>query len=327
MANTWELNGNTLTKACPTNVPLRNTGAGHHETEDKMKRFRQESSSLRAGFTLIELLVVLAIIAVLIGLLLPAVQKIRESAARMQCANNLKQFGLAFHNHHDALGYFPTGGWSGVLPPNYVNGRPAVGMNQHAGWGFQILPYVEADNVWTAGPLVAIRTPNQLFFCPSRRGPQTLTTPDHYQPPLLGDNVIHALCDYAASNKEGTGVVRRFCPTRFANITDGTSNTLLVSEKRLNLNFLGQEEATDDNEGYTAGWSHDTMRKTTRPPQRDYRSSFGNGHGAFGSSHVSGINALLADGSVRSISYAIDKWTFQLLGNESDGQPLPSNSW
>jgi hypothetical protein len=121
--------------------------------------------------------------------------------------------------------------------------------------------------------------------------------------------------------------VRRNCTTRFANITDGTSNTLLVSEKRLNLNFLGQEDATDDNQGYTAGWRSDTMRKTTRPPRPDYRAPFGDGHETFGSSHTGGINALLANGSVRFISYVIDKLTFRLLGNESDGQPLPSNAW
>jgi prepilin-type N-terminal cleavage/methylation domain-containing protein len=292
-----------------------------------MKKLRRDSFRGREGFTLIELMVVIAIIAILIGLILPAVQNVREAAARMQCSNNLKQFGLAFHNHHDALGFFPSAGWSGTLPPSYTNGSPAVGSNQHAGWAFQLLPFLEADNVWRAGPLVAVGTPNKLFFCPSRRGPQTLTYPDDFQPPLSGGNVTHALCDYAASNKEGTGVVQRYRATTFANITDGASNTLLVSEKRLNLNFLGQEDATDDSQGYTAGWRNDTMRKTTRPPQRDYRAPFGDGQGIFGSSHPSGINALLADGSVHSISYSIDKLTFQLLGNESDGQPLPSNDW
>ncbi len=276
------------------------------------------------GFTLIELLVVIAIVGVLIGLLLPAVQKVREAAARTQCRNNLKQFGLAFHNHYDTLNYFPSGGWDAVSPPTYINGVPTVGAQQAAGWGFQILPYIEGDNVWKSGALVAVGTPNKLFFCPSRRGPQTVTYPDGYQPPLTGGMVTHALNDYAASNKGGTGVVRQLYPTRIAQITDGTSNTLLLSEKRLNRAFLGQK-TTDDNQGYTAGWNYDTVRKTSQPPAPDYFAPFGDGGGIFGSSHPEGVTAVLADGSVRAISFAISKGTFSLLGNESDGQPLPSD--
>jgi prepilin-type N-terminal cleavage/methylation domain-containing protein/prepilin-type processing-associated H-X9-DG protein len=287
-----------------------------------------------AAFTLIELLVVIAIIGVLIGLLLPAVQKIRESANRLKCQNNLKQIGLAFHNHHDTLRYFPTGGWYPYTAPNYLQGQPAVGADQHAGWAFQILPFMEGDNVWKGGQatkdvdraLVAIGTPNPLFFCPSRREPQTITYKDNYLPPLNGGPVNHALCDYAASNKEGTGIVKQFKPTRIADISDGTSQTLLVAEKRMNLAFLGSKQ-TDDNQGYTAGWNLDTVRHTNRPPAQDYSAPVGDGLGMFGSSHPGRFNALFADGSVRPISYSIDRTTFSLLGNKSDGQVINSDDF
>src|SRR5947209_7617366 len=226
-----------------------------------MKCFPSPNPGSRKGFTLVELLVVIAIMAVLVGLLLPAVQKIRAAAASSKCRNNLRQIGLAFQSHHDSMGYFPSGGWAWWTPPTYINRQPAVGLQQQAGWGFQILPYLEGDNAWKAGAQVAIATANATFFCPARRGPSTVTFEDEYTPTVTGTTLTHGLCDYAASNWEGTGAVRQYRPVRIQDITDGTSNTLVAGDKRLNLQELGQPQP-DDNEGYTAGWDVDTVRST-----------------------------------------------------------------
>src|SRR5262245_56091327 len=105
----------------------------------------------RRAFTLVELLVVIAIIGTLVSLLLPAVQATREASRRTQCQNNLKQMWLAFHQHHDTLRFFPTGGWDWITPPTYISGTPSTGRPQQAGWGFQILPYVEQTATWNGG--------------------------------------------------------------------------------------------------------------------------------------------------------------------------------
>jgi prepilin-type N-terminal cleavage/methylation domain-containing protein/prepilin-type processing-associated H-X9-DG protein len=283
------------------------------------------------GFTLIELLVVIAIIAILIGLLLPAIQKVREAGARTECLNHLKQLGLAFHSHHGQLGYFPTGGWDWWYTPTYVNGIPEIGVQQQAGWGFQVLPYIEADVVWKGGPAAndtdrakfAVGTPNPIFFCPSRRSPQTLSIaiPGYFN----GDTVTTAPCDYAASNWEITGVVQQYQPIRIADITDGTSNTLLLGDKRVNLQFLGQPQK-DDDMGYASGWDSDIIRLTTLPPGPDYSAPTGDGERRFGSSHPGRFNSVFADGSVQSISYSVDPTVFRYLGDRADGQTINLNS-
>jgi prepilin-type N-terminal cleavage/methylation domain-containing protein/prepilin-type processing-associated H-X9-DG protein len=285
----------------------------------------------RPAFSLIELLVVIAIIGTLIGLLLPAVQKIREAAARAKCQNNLKQIGLAFHNHHTQLGYFPTGGWDWSSTPTYVNGQPAVGAKQEAGWGFQILPYVEAENAWRGGGATtddgriraACGAALPVFFCPTRRAPQTVV---FSFPGFFNDQALTcALCDYAAANWELSGVIRQYQPNRIDDITDGTSNTLLVGEKRLNLNFLGQVQKDDDT-GYASGWDPDVIRQTEIAPKPDYVAAQGDGERRFGSSHPLRFNAVFADGSVRTIAYSVEPGLFRRIGDKADGQPVDLNS-
>jgi len=278
----------------------------------------------------VELLVVVAIVGVLIGLLIPAVLKIRETSNRMTCVNNLKQIGVAFHSHHTNLGYFPSGGWHWYTPPSYDSfGQPLLGANQCAGWGFQILPYIDAVDVWRGGPVVAIGTPNPIFFCPTRRAPQTIIYEDQYTPSVIapGAPLTHALADYAASNLEGTGAVRQFYPVQISDITDGTAQTMLVGEKRLDLGWLGNT-APDDNEGYTCGFDHDSVRYTIVPPAPDqWFSDNATGDNAFGSSHPDVFNVVFADGSVRTLSYNISPLVFSYLGNKSDGNTVSDSDF
>ncbi|MEX0794393.1 MAG: DUF1559 domain-containing protein [Pirellulaceae bacterium] len=323
-------------------------------TEMSQTKGQSGCRSNRAGFTLVELLVVIAIIGILVSLLLPAVQKAREAARRMMCTSHLKQVGLGWHNHHDTFLTLPTGGYSNAAMPTYLDGRPGAQEKQAAGWAFQILPFVEQNAVYQgAGQATdlerakqAISSPVPVYFCPSRRSPEANAAdgtpwcmgPDQ-QPFNSFVSFARAQTDYAAANDDGTGVLARpwdgVCNDgtmvkrlrRLADLTDGTSVTLMVAEKRINRTGLGRTQS-GDNFGYAAGWelipgdytNQETVRATTLIPLPDTTTT--TGERRFGSSHDGGFNALLADGSVRLLTYQIDAEVFRRLGNRSDGLPL-----
>jgi prepilin-type N-terminal cleavage/methylation domain-containing protein/prepilin-type processing-associated H-X9-DG protein len=189
----------------------------------------------RSGFTLIELLVVIAIIGVLLGMLLPAVQKVRESAARLQCENNLRQIGIACHHFHDSNKHFP---------PGYLATAPYPDTSPGWGWAAFLLPYLEQEPIYR---LIDLKSPLQVqsaiqamvpvFLCPSDNLPVApFTVNDVFFNPLC----VAAPSSYAATvgddysdtaDPVGNGVFYRNSRTRLTDITDGTSQTVLVGDR------------------------------------------------------------------------------------------------
>lgn len=300
----------------------------------------------RRAFTLIELLVVIAIIAVLIGLLLPAVQKVREAAARMQCANNLKQMGLAIHNYHDV---------NKTLPASRVG-------PQHATWFVLILPYIEQDNLFRQWDLsrtyyeqpVAVQNAFvKTYVCPTRRNSAVPSTqyevsstglPDTQEHPgTQGDYacnggqfynsiVDHPLCQgpfcYASAQVNATGqLTASQAQVALKDITDGTSQTFLVGEKHSVRGKWGQ---SGPSWGEGAIFNGDFPRNFSRIGGQT-KWNLGQGpddlvgpwHCKFGSWHPGVCLFLFGDGRVASLSNSIDMDTLQKLSCRNDGLVIP----
>ena len=308
------------------------------------------------AFTLIELLVVIAIIAILVSLLLPAVQQAREAARRTQCKNNLKQIGLAFHNYHDTSRTFPPGQQFWGTDGNSVTTTRGAGW----GWSAMVAPFIDAGNVFNAFDfslrmsdpvnLEAVQTKNSNFQCPSnpQDGVHVITGAFAIDDPGLqivnyvgnGGSFASSFNQHNQPAARNTGVLMRDSKVRIRDITDGTSNTILIGETVV-YNFLwdpnlyGRPSGTHGNSDSGLALMRIGLRAMNPPDsanntvKRESTASF----------HVGGSQVALCDGSVRFISENIDHTaqtfneaelaqrraaygTWQRLWDKSDGQVI-----
>jgi prepilin-type N-terminal cleavage/methylation domain-containing protein len=297
----------------------------------------------RAAFTLIELLVVIAIISVLIGLLLPAVQKVREAASRLSCSNNLKQLGLSCHAYHDANGALPPGY---TATGAYVNGDTDTSPGW--AWGAYLLPYLEQANLQSQFNLAlpvqnstAIQTLVKTYLCPSDilyPAPFAVTDSSWNTICLVAPSSYAACCGGGVSTTAatGNGSFYRNSHVRLTDITDGTSNTIFIEERAfanvegtwvgaISGGYCNQGQfninAVPGKLGQGAGDLVLIHASTNNSPK-------GRNLDDASSKHATGSNFLCGDGSVHLIrniaSGSADVATLEAMGTISGGEVLSS---
>jgi prepilin-type N-terminal cleavage/methylation domain-containing protein len=315
--------------------------------------FRLSRIAQRRGFTLLELLVVIAIIAVLIGLLLPAVQKVREAANRIKCSNNLKQIGLAAQNYHDSHQHLPPG--IGYTP--FATGSV---WGQHF---FHLLPYLEQENLYRSalGP-VQLPTGRITMYFPGNKNVYSQPLPIFLCPsdPSVGpggvvtvDGFSWGACSYAGNSQVFAGRGNPQGKTRIADITDGTSNTILYAEKYAHCTSTSMPLTGGKGGNF---WAYGASRDLNLPPPmnlpfKPYHAAFGitgyfgNPQGPAGSrfqvqptpflgncdptrastAHAGGMLVCLADGSVRTLAPSMSGETWWAAVTPSGGEVLGSD--
>jgi len=313
-----------------------------------------------SAFTLIELLVVIAIISVLLGLLLPAVQRVREAANRMHCSNNIKQLALAVHTYHDALGKIPINRYGDYFP------SPFHGADQNSqswSWLAVLLPYMEQENLYRAGNIPqsslggsgVMATPIPLFFCPSDQATvNQVWTDNQYMPGavaaltnykgVMGSNWawgdwrnkgtlnhhnIYSLED-PFWNGDGIFWLNSWTfPLRLTDIADGTSTTLMIGEDI----YVADTPVGTGGTGYAPGGSWVESAETIltcaippnvlRPNGQTYDFSFDhNDAWGFKSRHPGGVQFAFADGSVHFVSDKIALGTYRAMGTIRGNEPV-----
>lgn len=304
------------------------------------------------GFTLIELLVVVAIIAVLVGLLLPAVQKVRSAAARTKCQNNLRQLGLALHNYHGAAGYLPPGySYAGDAPvPRSMASRkfdrpgsgPAMLIPQRPGWGWGafLLPFLEQDNLarqidWhlsADSPMFdAVRTATlSVYICPTDRETGVFT-PISWRKLSLPDCATnsYAACHGSltlleAQPDNGNGMFARNSRIRLDDAVDGTSSTLMVGERGSFFTQTpwacvetdGTTRTTPDAPTYYSMIKDTPTMVMARIGTKTLNSPYSEPYDFF-SPHGDLVNFVFADGSVHALRTSIRIEVLQALGTRA----------